>query len=329
MWEEGFWKFTINGHVVKILEVDGDEIKEENGDLWMKLKAGTYSQKLENFSCNLEFFWVALNKTGHGVLTGEGKKILLDNGGFLDWLDEEEKNSIINDKDPADDIPNNYPSKPNQVGKILWLCGSTGMGKTTTAKLLQEEHGFIYYEGDCFTFGLNPYVGAAPKGSSHFGTRALAGITAERTEVCRVTLSQGYTKLFKGEKVDNKVWEDFYDLLCKDVLRERAKHGGNWVVTQAVYTRAARDMIRRKIGDDLVLAVLESDETDLQVERLARRALGEGEVTEESLEDSKKKMEGFLGFHETVSKDEENTFKILVSKDMKPADVAKTVLEKY
>ena len=40
-------------------------------------------------------------------------------------------------------------------------------------------------------------------------------------------------------------------------------------------------------------------------------------------------MEGFLGFHETVTSDEENTFKILVTQDMKPADVAKVVLEKY
>jgi hypothetical protein len=83
------------------------------------------------------------------------------------------------------------------------------------------------------------------------------------------------------------------------------------------------------MGADLILIVLESGETDLQIERLAKRALGKEKVTEESLEDSKKKMEAFSGFHETVEDDEPNTFKILVTKDMHPEDVAKIALEKY
>jgi hypothetical protein len=240
VWKEGFYKFTINGHYVKTFVVDGREVKEENDVVYMKLKSGTYPVKLGNDTCNLEILYDIQKRTGHGVVTEDGKKIMLDNGGFLDWMDEEEKNSMINDKDPADDPPNNYDPKPNQLGKILWLCGSTGMGKTTTAETFQEKEGFIYYEGDCFTFGLNPYVGAAPQGSSHFGTRALSGIPQERTDVNRVTLTKGYTELFKGEKVDIKIWEDFYNLLCKDILTERAKLGGKWVVTQAGTSFGAR-----------------------------------------------------------------------------------------
>ena len=75
--------------------------------------------------------------------------------------------------------------------------------------------------------------------------------------------------------------------------------------------------------------ILESGETDLQVERLARRALGKEKVTQESLEKSKHKMEGFLGFHETVEDDEPNTFKILVKQDMTPEDVLNIALCKF
>ena len=179
---------------------------EEDGELWIKLKSGTSPHKIDNASCNLEIFWAIYDRPGYGVVTGNGKKMMLDDGGVMDWMDEEEYR-IINAKDPSDNIPNNYDPKPDQVGNILWLCGPTGIGKTTTAKLLQEEEGFVYYEGDCFMCGFNPYVGAAPKGSTQFGTKALSGISKERHDVCRSTLTQGYTKLFKGEKVETKIWE--------------------------------------------------------------------------------------------------------------------------
>ena len=331
IWKEGFFKFTINGHVVKTLVIDGDEGKEDNDVVWIKLKSRKFEDpvKIGNDVCNVEIFYALANTTGYGVVTEDGEKIMLDNGGVLDWMDEEAMNKIINDKDPAENPPNNYDPKPDQVGKILWLCGSTGMGKTTTAKILQEKEGFVNYEGDCFMFGMNPYVGAAPEGSSHFGTRALSGIPQERLDVCRKTLTYGYTKLLKGEKVEVDIWEDFYNLFCEDILKERKKLGGRWVVNQAVYTRTARDIIRNRMGDDLILIVLESGEDDLQIDRLARRALGEEEVTEEALDESKKKMEAFSGYHETVEDDEPNTFKIVVTKDMNPKDVARIALEKF
>ena len=329
-WKEGHWKFTINGAVVKTLKLDGEEFREEDGTLWMKIKflpSGS-AEMIDNTTCNLELYWAMFERQGHGLVTEDGQKILLENTGTLDWISEEEYR-IMNDKDPADDIPNTYNPKQDQAGTILWLCGSTGMGKTTTAKILQAEEGFIYYEGDCFMFGLNPYVGAAPKGTTQFGTKALSGIPSERTEVCRVTLVEGYTKLLKGEEVNDKIWEDFYELLCKDILREREKLGGNWVVTQAVYSRTARDIIREKMGDSLILVVLETEEEDLQIERLARRASKKEILTAEELESSKKKMSGFVGYHDTVEDDEPNTFKIVVTGDMTPKDVAKKVHEKF
>jgi len=330
-WKEGYWKFTINGAVLKTLKIDGEEIREEDGTLWMKIKflpSGS-AEMIDNATCNLELYWALFQEQGYGLVSEDGQTIMLDHkGGVLDWISEEEY-MIMNDKDPADDIPNSYNPNQDQIGNILWLCGSTGMGKTTTAKILQAEEGFVFYEGDCFMFGLNPYVGAAPEGLTQFGTKALSGIPKERTEVCRVTLVEGYTKLLKGEEVDDKIWEDFYNLLCKDILKERKKLGGNWVVTHAVYTRTARDIIRRKMGDGLVLVVLETEEEDLQIERLARRASRKERLTADELESSKKKVAGFVGYHDTVEDDEPNTFKVVVTGDMTAEDVVKKVQEKF
>ena len=326
MWADGAWKFSINGHVVKTILVEGEEFSEEDGTTWARMKYGEFPDKVGNKSCNLEIYKEFTKDTGYGVVFENGRKILLDNGGVLDWMTEEERNSMENEKDPVSDIPNDYEKNPGQDGKILWLCGATGMGKTTTAKLLKEQEGFVYYEGDCFTFGLNPYVGAAPKGSSHFGTRALSGISPQRTSVCKTVLVEGYTKFLKGEKVKEKVWEDFYSLLCEDIQTERAKIGGNWVVTQAVYTKAAREMIRNKLGDCVLLVVLESGEEGMQLDRLAIRA---SELSREPIEESKKKMGAFTGYHESAEDHEPNTVKIQVLQSMTPDEVLGRVKQSF
>ena len=35
-------------------------------------------------------------------------------------------------------------------GRIIWVTGAPGMGKSTTAQILARNHGFVYYEADCF-----------------------------------------------------------------------------------------------------------------------------------------------------------------------------------
>ena len=61
-WREGHWKFTINGAVVKTLKLDGEEFREEDGTLWMKIKflpSGS-AEMIDNTACNLELYWVML-----------------------------------------------------------------------------------------------------------------------------------------------------------------------------------------------------------------------------------------------------------------------------
>ena len=43
-------------------------------------------------------------------------------------------------------------------GKLLWLSGAPGMGKSTSAQLLARNHGYVYYEADAFAMMLNPFV---------------------------------------------------------------------------------------------------------------------------------------------------------------------------
>ena len=50
-------------------------------------------------------------------------------------------------------FPKIQPEKP---GKIIWLTGAPGMGKSTSAQILGREHGHVYYEADCFGGLKNP-----------------------------------------------------------------------------------------------------------------------------------------------------------------------------
>ena len=45
-----------------------------------------------------------------------------------------------------------YVNKPN------FCKGPPGAGKSTCAQLLGRSHGFLYYEGDCFTNLCNPFI---------------------------------------------------------------------------------------------------------------------------------------------------------------------------
>jgi len=342
-WLDGLYSFSMGGKVVMLVDIQGesgqgsvpgkDEDEQEKAQMKIKVKSGIFSNPdkrgldatgKENY--DVEIYYVHHDLSTHGVLSEDKKKITMMDGNILELMDEEAKKNMKVEQDPAENPPNNY--SPKAMGKILWISGMSGMGKTTTAKLLQKKEGFVNYEGDCFIYGLNPYVGAAPEGSSFFGTRNLSGISQKRKDVCKASIEKGYTEIFKGNSVDPKIWEDLYDLICEDILKGRAKIGGDWVVGQAVYTKAAREYIGKKLGADLTMVVLESGEENLQLDRLATRvlSLGAEDASQEAREAAEKQVAKSVGGIEPVEVGEQNTFAIKVTKTMTPDDVAKIAL---
>ena len=51
-----------------------------------------------------------------------------------------------------------YKIQPELQGKLVWLSGPPGVGKSTTGQLLAKKANYVYYEVDCLTKYLNPFV---------------------------------------------------------------------------------------------------------------------------------------------------------------------------
>ena len=52
-----------------------------------------------------------------------------------------------------------YTLEPGKSGKLLFLTGPPGSGKSSVALELARNYGYKYYEGDCFFYhSCNPYI---------------------------------------------------------------------------------------------------------------------------------------------------------------------------
>ena len=60
---------------------------------------------------------------------------------YLKYLAEETKIG-----DPIEAPPGPYKIQPENQGKLLWITGSPGVGKSTSAQLLGRKKGKIYHD---------------------------------------------------------------------------------------------------------------------------------------------------------------------------------------
>ena len=65
--------------------------------------------------------------------------------------------SILNYPLPPASCPHIKP-QPEKQGKIFWLSGPPGSGKSTTCQLMARKHDFVYYEADATMQFINPFV---------------------------------------------------------------------------------------------------------------------------------------------------------------------------
>jgi len=333
-WKDGNYK--VEGINFTSVIVDGARATSRgSGGVFseeMTFKQGTFGEADEEIAAatgqkinNIEMRYRYLNKdvTDLGVVSEDGLKITTKSGWGIvtyDWITEEEAAALEDVGDPIEAPPNHYKLQPNNLGKFIWITGGPGLGKSTSAHLLSKMAGFVYYEGDCFESCKNPYIPPLAKDPTMHQVlqRPLKGKGRdERLKVCEKAFKE-FEILFKGEEYDENACVNFYMLMCEDIERERRRIGGDWVVATVVQSKAWRDLIKAKLGPDLVFVVLDMDPEE-QIERIKVRHAGDEEMVE--------LMSHLFTLCEPAQDDEENTLAVKVTGEMSREDVVKKIME--
>ena len=162
------------------------------------------------------------------------------------------------------------PSNLGNLGKLVVLTGTPGAGKSTIAGTIAHLEKWVYYEGDGFTFGYNPYMydNKSPV-DAHSEKAALIGPgMALRWDAIKSSWTN------QQPEKDRSPEYRFFRMMAEDVKRERERVGGNWVVANAISKRCEREIIR-EVLDNAFFVVLEIS-YDLVKERLFGREKEKG-----------------------------------------------------
>jgi len=123
---------------------------------------------------------------------------------------------------------------------------------------------------------------------------------------------------YKGGTYNAEKIARFYSAMSKNIVEERKRIGGDWVVSHAVISRAFRDQFRTELGPDCIFVVLNMAK-DEQIQRIKDRH-GEGSYMNEFLIKA-------YDYYEAVGEDEPNAIEIWVTKDMSRDDVVEKILD--
>ena len=256
------------------------------------------------------------------------------------WISEEDMIKFRESCDHVSSPATPYELKPGKPGKLVWVTGTPGAGKTTSAFFLGKKHGFVYFEADCYFLHINPYVPLSvesPAGAFFkqpplkvFSTIPfsffcliqifLQGIDRKRIDACQRG-EQFYNDLpIKG--VTEEVHADgleMYKEMSQYIKDERQRIGGDWAVAQAVPTKALRDEIK-KILPDVTFVTLTIKEEDLKKRLQNRHGEDQSDINDIMLTLHK--------FYEPAEEDEANAFNIDLENSMTPDDVVEIIMKK-
>lgn len=185
--------------------------------------------------------------------------------------------------------------------------------------LLGRKAGYVYYEADCFMQHLNPYVSTDVDEPTlaMMSQKFLSGVPQQRIDAVGDGVSE-FIKMGDGKEYDMEKLCAYYYAMADDVAKEQKRIGGDFVIAQAVPTRKLRDIIRTRLGSNLIFIVLHMTKED-QMDRIKTR-----HGDEESMTALLAKM---YDIYEPATEDEPNAIHVLVTKEMSRDDVADKIIK--
>ena len=344
-WVDGLWYFentpnTINdvkgGQAVwkNLAELDhpGYELSPYVGS-WTYGKYHETSKEIEektgakHYDVEMKHFGGAI--TFYGVLSDDGKSAV-----FLDFLRQvdtvrhltpEKLQEILEERPHQDSIvPPGCSPQPENQGKILFLSGPPGSGKSTTAQFLAKEKGFVYYEADCFPNAVDPFVNldADEPSLAQLQQKPIKGKALEDLECLKEAMPE-FQKMLKLEPYDVEKTLPMFKSMAKDIVRHKERLGGNFAVAQAVAKRAQRECMKEIFGSQGIFVALRLSKETNEKRLEKRHADMEPEM--------KKHMMAFLnGLYDTfedTQPGEENCITVHIGPDDDRQDVMNKILK--
>ena len=333
-WRDGYYKFNLRS--TNAFKVTGESVEMEtflgkmDGELSKcKWEYGDFGQAHPELikttgrsNYNVEMAMMNGMWQLKGILCDDGLTISTwaNELGVFEWITEDEYESIKSSGDPCDAPPNHYTIQPEYDGKLIFISGAPGMGKSTSGLMLSKMAGYVYYEADAFLKHVNPYIPPDVEEPSlaTIKQKPLIGVPQERIDAVTYGLND-LIAMFKGEKYDKSKLEVYYTELCKNIKAEKNRIGGDWVVAHAVPSRGFRDFVKKQLGPRSIFIVLNMSREDVK-QRLDNRHGNE--------QASAMWLSKIYDVFEPAADDEERTINIQVTNIMTREEVAQMIIDR-
>jgi len=285
---------------------------------------------VENYNIMMDFNMMKIP----GVLHESGTRIFAKSFfpdkpmDIMNCLTDEELEALKEDREPveAPKIPDYIKPQPGKPGKMLWFSGPPGAGKSTTAQLLARNNGYIYYEADCMSIFVNPFIDVhTPEPSmAQMNQKPLKGLNEKTIKAIEARGEMSKKMSEDGPNFNPDMIADKFDIIaeatCEDIIRQRERLGGDWATAFAVFSRKQRDIIRNVLGNDVIFFILHLTQESNR-KRLVGRHGDDMAAEFNKIFDSMSKM------YESAGEDEKNAFDLHITEDMTPDDVVQKVLD--
>ena len=133
------------------------------------------------------------------------------------------------------------------------MSGPPGCGKSTTAQFMARNHGYVYYDIDCFALFSNPFVDLFAKEASltqdtqiplkvvhkhfyktNYDTKNmilcfLKDIPRDIVDVIQRFTSSDSPQNIKSEQELVEIEFPYFEKVAKHIIKQRNRLGGDWV----------------------------------------------------------------------------------------------------
>ena len=137
--------------------------------------------------------------------------------------------------------------------------------------MLGRDHGYVYYEADCFSGLKNPYISLKVENPTmaQMNQKILKGPGAEERKamILRTNL---WNDVMAGKEFSRELMLEFYEHLAQDIRREKERIGGDFAIATFILKKEARAHIRKILGSDLIIVIISMSQEERRERVLIR-----------------------------------------------------------